>query len=275
MSEKQAQILNLKAYSRWSPYLEQCCLLVSANASYERAAEDIAVLTGMKVSHSTQQRLVHRQTFESPQVERAVAEVSVDGGKVRLRTLQEQPSEWRDYKAVNLHECCVAAFFQDNESLVNWVNEQPLSNPLTCLGDGHDGIWNIYAQVGSAVQRREILDWYHLVENLGKVGGSQQRLNAVEACLWQGDVEGAMAQFEDWQHEQVRTFLAYLNKHQERIVNYGYYQAEGISIGSGTIESTVKQIGRRIKISGAQWHKDNVPQVLKQRSAYLNGQFSK
>ena len=275
MSEKQAQILEVKAYTRWSPYLEQCCLLVSANESYERAAEDIEVLTGVKVSHSTQQRLVHRQTFELPQVEATVEEMSVDGGKVRLRTPLGQPSEWRDYKGVNLHEHCVAAFFQNNEQLVNWVNAQPLSDPLTCLGDGHGGIWNIYTQIGTTTQRREILDWYHLIENLGKVGGAEQRLAAVEACLWQGDVEGAMAQFEDWKHERVTTFIGYLNKHRQRIVNYGYYQAEGISIGSGAIESTVKQVGRRIKISGAQWEKDNVPQVLKQRCAYLNGQFSK
>lgn len=275
MSEKQAQVLEVKAYTRWSPYLEQCCLLVSANEAYARAAEDLEVLTGVKVSHSTQQRLVHRQVFELPQAEETVEEMSVDGGKVRLRTPQGQPSEWRDYKAVNLHECCVAAFFQNNENLVNWVNQQPLENPLTCLGDGHDGIWNIYAQVGTTAQRREVLDWYHLVENLGKVGGSQQRLNAAEACLWQGDVEGAIAQFQDWQHERVSTFIAYLNRHRKRIINYGYYQAEGISIGSGAIESTVKQIGRRVKLSGAQWNKDNVPQVLKQRSAYLNGHFSR
>lgn len=275
MSEKQAQILELKAYTRWSPYLEQCCLLVSANESYERAAEDIEVLTGVKVSHSSQQRLVHRQTFELPPVEEAIEEMSVDGGKVRLRTPQGQPSEWRDYKGVNLHEHCVAAFFQNNEQLVNWVNAQPFSDPLTCLGDGHDGIWNIYTQIGTPAQRREILDWYHLIENLGKVGGSVQRLDVVEACLWQGDVEAAIAQFDDWQHERVATFVSYLNKHRQRIVNYGYYQAEGISIGSGAIESTVKQVGRRIKISGAQWEKDNVPQVLKQRCAYLNGQFSK
>lgn len=274
MSEKQAQILEVKAYTRWSPYLEQCCLLVSANESYERAAEDIEVLTGVKVSHSTQQRLVHRQIFELPQVEETVEEMSIDGGKVRLRTPEGQPSEWRDYKAVNLHNSCVAAFFQDNEQLVNWVNVQSLSDPLTCIGDGHDGIWNIYIQIGTQTQRREILDWYHLVENLGKVGGSGQRLDAVEACLWQGDVEGAIAQFEDWQHERVTTFVGYLNKHRQRIINYGYYQAEGVSIGSGAIESTVKQLGRRIKLSGAQWDKDNVPQVLKQRCAYLNRQFS-
>jgi len=113
-------------------------------------------------------------------------EMSVDAGKVRLRIPPGQSSEWRDYKGVNLHEFCVAEFFQNNEQLVNWVNAQPLSTPLTCLGDGHDGIWNIYVQIGSTPQRREILDWYHLIENLGKVGGSKQRLAAVEACLWQG-----------------------------------------------------------------------------------------
>ena len=275
MSEKQAQKLDVQAYTQWSPCLEKCCLLLSANESYERAAEDLQVLTGVAVSHSTQQRLVHRQSFNLPQVEQTVEEMSLDGGKVRLRTPKGEPSEWRDYKAVNLHERCMSAFFQDNARLVNWVNAQPLSTALTCLGDGHDGIWNIYGAIGNSTQRREILDWYHLVENLGKVGGSLQRLDAAEACLWQGDVDGAMAQFNDWQHQRVTTFIAYLNKHRHRIVNYGYYQAEGISIGSGAIESTVKQIGRRIKISGAQWKKDNVSQVLKHRSAYLNGQFSK
>lgn len=53
------------------------------------------------------------------------------------------------------------------------------------------------------------------------------------------------------------------------------YQAEQIcSIGSGAIESTVKQIDRRTKISGAQWKVDNVPQVLAHRCAYLNGLIS-
>jgi hypothetical protein len=240
-----------------------------------RAAEDSRILTGIAVSHSTQQRMVHRQSFELPSVESAVEEISIDGGKVRLRTPKGESSEWRDYKAVALHETCVGAFFQDNDSLINWVNAQPLANPLTCLGDGHDGVWNIVEQIGVSTQRREILDWFHLIENLGKVGGSEQRLDAVEALLWKGDIDGAIEQFKDWQHERVGTFIGYLNKHRHRIVNYGYYQAEGISIGSGTIESTVKQIGHRLKIAGAQWAKPNVAQVLKHRSAYLNGQFSR
>ncbi|MGI0494980.1 ISKra4 family transposase [Alkalinema pantanalense CENA528] len=274
LSEKQAQTLGVKAYSRWSPYLEQCCLLLSANESYQRASDDLEVLTGMSVSHSSQQRLVHRHDFPSFQVEQTVEEMSVDGGKVRLRTPKGEPSQWRDYKGVNLHECSVAGFFQDNESLVNWVNAQPLSETLICLGDGHDGIWNIYAEISTPGQRREILDWYHLVENLGKGGGSQKRLDRVEAFLWQGDIDNAIQQFKGWNHERVTIFIAYLEKHRHRFVNYAYYQAEGLSIGSGAVESTIKQFGRRIKLSGAQWNQDNVPQVLKHRSAYLNGQFS-
>lgn len=121
ISEKQAQILDVEAYTRWSPYLVKCCLLLSANESYARTAEDIEVLTGIGVPHSTQQRLVHRQTFEDPHVSQTIVEMSLDGGKVRLRTPLGDPCEWRDYKAVNLHNQAVGAFFQNNPSLVAWA----------------------------------------------------------------------------------------------------------------------------------------------------------
>lgn len=101
----------MKRYSRWSPYLERCCLLLSSNVSYERASEDIKVLTGIAISHSTQQRLIHRQVFKLPQTDQLVEEMSLDGGKVRLHTASGEPCQWRDYKAVNLHEHSVGAFF--------------------------------------------------------------------------------------------------------------------------------------------------------------------
>jgi hypothetical protein len=264
----------VKARTQWSPYLEKCCLLVSANVSYERAVQDIAVLTGMPVSRGTQQRLVQRQLFELPMAEAAVEEVSLDGGKVRIRTPKGEICRWQDYKAVHLHGHSCEAFLHDNEPLIEWVNGQPLATPVSCLGDGHDGIWNVFRAIAIPSQRREILDWFHLVENLHKVGGTQQQLDAVEALLWKGDIDGAIAQVKDGLDGQVDNFIAYLNKHRHRIVNYAYFQAEGMSIGSGTIESTVKQIGARIKLSGAQWKVENVPQVLLHRCAYLNGQFS-
>ena len=68
------------------------------------------------------------------------------------------------------------------------------------------------------------------------------------------------------------TFVRICAHHQHRIVNYDYFQAEGLcSIGSGGVESAIKQIDRRIQLSGAQWNAENVPQVLAHRCAYLNG----
>jgi len=229
-------------------------------------------LTGVKVGHTTQQRLVQRQELEMPSAKQAVTEVSVDGGKVRLRGNKGQASYWRDYKAVRLEGIYYGAFYQDNPSLIDYVNAQPLRNPLVCLGDGHDGIWNLIGKFATPQSRWEILDWYHLKENLYKVGGSLKRLRQVETYLWQGNVDAGKQLLVDCQRRQARNFCTYLDKHRHRIVNYAYFQAEQLcSIGSGAVESAVKQIDSRLKISGAQWKVENVNQMLLLRCAYLNG----
>jgi hypothetical protein len=123
-------------------------------------------------------------------------------------------------------------------------------------------------------QRREILDWYHLKENLYKIQGSLKRLKCAESHLWKGRIDAAIAEFAGCSSSQVDKFKAYLQTHRHRIPNYDYLKAEGVSIGSGAVESAIKQMGRRIKISGAQWKRENVPQVLRHRAAYLNGLLS-
>jgi hypothetical protein len=273
ITSKQAQKLALKAHSQVSPFLEACCLRVSANVSYQRTAEDIKYITGIEVSKSVQQRLVHRQNFELKKVSSVVSELSVDGGNIRLRTLQGQPCEWRGYKAVCLHDkTAIAASFHNNSVVIDWVNTQPLASVVTCLGDGHDGVWNIINQLADPNSRREVLDWFHLMENLYKVGGSFRRLRQVKNLLWKGLVEDAIAVFAECKIKQAQKFCAYLDKHRYRIINYQHHQTEQIcSIGSGAVESTIKQVDRRTKISGAQWKEENVPQVLAHRCAYLNG----
>jgi hypothetical protein len=108
-----------------------------------------------------------------------------------------------------------------------------------------------------------------------KVGGSLKRLIEAQSLLWQGQVEAAQALFADCRHQQARNFEAYLTQHRTRIVNYAYYQAEQLcSIGSGAVESAVKQIGRRLQISGARWNIASVNPMLNLRCAYLNGQLT-
>ena len=255
---------------------EKNCLLLSANESFQDGAKDMEALTGLKVSHSTLQRLVQRQEYELTQTKQGVSEISIDGGKVRLRSqIKGVESYWRDYKAVRLQGIYHGAFFQDNLSLTDWVNSQRLLYPLVCLGDGHDGVWNLFQEIGSTQQRQEILDWYHLRENLYKVGGSLRRLKAAEAFLWQGQVQCAAALFVDLTKKSAQNFINYLKKHSARIVDYQYFAREGLcSIGSGSVESTVKLLGNRLKISGAQWKLSNVPRMLQLRCAYLNGQLT-
>lgn len=275
VSQHQAEQLGVKRHSRMSGGLEKACLRLSANESFQDAEADIAALTGIAVGHSTQQRLVGRQSFELPEAKQGVSEISIDGGKVRLRDLQDSVSDWRDYKAVRLQGIYYAAFYQDNDSLVDYVHAQRFLFPVVCLGDGHDGVWNLFSEIAPSSSRCEILDWYHLKENLYKVGGSLKRLTEAEALLWQGQVEDAKALFVDCRRKQARNFEAYLTKHRTRIVNYAYYQAEQLcSIGSGAVESAVKQIGRRLQISGARWKIASVNPMLSLRCAYLNGQLA-
>jgi hypothetical protein len=271
ITSRQAEKLNVLPHRQLSPHLENCCLRLSATVSYEQAEQDIAYLTGIRVPAKTQHRLVHRQSFDLPNVEQPIEELSVDGGKVKLRTPLGEKCEWKDYKAIATDQGMLANF-RNNAQLIDWVNEQALAQPMTCLGDGHDGIWNIIIQIATAPQRREILDWYHLKENLHKVGGSIKRLNQAEALLWKGQVEATIALFDHCPKKQAKNFCEYLRKHRHRIVNYDYFQAEGLcSTGSGAVESAIKQIGRRVQLSGAQWNAETVPQVLAHRCAYLNG----
>lgn len=261
----------MKSHTRLSPYLESCCVRASANVSYSNAAEDVQAYTGIKVSAKTQHRLVHRQQFSLPQLKTEVEELSIDGGKVRLRTELGAACVWRDYKAVSLHKHATGAWFYDNQGLINWVRSVPLSPVITCLGDGHDGIWNIIASLAPPTKRKEVLDWYHLKQNLYKVNAAYKRKRLCEVLLWRGDVDAANALFSKSNRKSARNFCTYLEKHRHRIVNYHDFHAQGVSIASGRVESAVKQLDRRIQISGAQWLEQNIPQVLAQRCAYLNG----
>jgi hypothetical protein len=104
--------LGIEPYTRHSPLLEKCCLLLSANESYQNAENDLLLLTGLKVGHST-----------------------------RLRGEKKgEKSYWKEYKTARLQGIYYGAFFQDNLSLTDWVNSQKSTKPLYCLGDGHDGI---------------------------------------------------------------------------------------------------------------------------------------
>ena len=63
LKSKHAKKLQVKARARISPQLEKCSLLVSASESYTRTEVNIAEMTGIRISDSSQHRLVQKQKF--------------------------------------------------------------------------------------------------------------------------------------------------------------------------------------------------------------------
>lgn len=233
------------------------------------------LLTGLKVGHSTQHRKVQEIEKDLPEIKSKLAEIAIDGGMIRLRGEEREKSQWKEYKVARLQGIYQGAFFQDNESLIDWINSQKRSNPLFCLGDGHDGIWNIIAEIGEKEERIEILDWYHLMENVHKIEASKNQIEQLKAYLWMGQVTLAINYLNQEQPLGGYQLNNYLKKHASRIVNYHYLSWQRIcSIGSGAVESSVKQIGYRVKLAGAQWKKETVSNILLLRCAYLNGQLA-
>jgi hypothetical protein len=135
-------------------------------------------------------------------------------------------------------------------------------------------VWNLIAEIATSNRRQEVLDWYHLGENLSRVGGSLKRLKKVQGLLRYGLVEEALEKFGQSKRQPVVNFPAYTQKHRQRIVDDQLYQQVGIEVGSGSVESKVKQIGHRVKLTGAQWKRENVPQILHLRCAYLHGDIA-
>ena len=68
--------------------------------------------------------------------------------------------------------------------------------------------------------------------------------------------------------------VTYYTNNQQRM-DYPTYRANGYQIGSGTIESGVKQIAtQRMKVPGARWNLQSARLVAKARAAFLSGQWN-
>ena len=75
ITKKQANRLGLAPYQRRSPLLSRCCLILSANSSYQGAENDLKILTGIAVSHSSLQRQVQRHSLDFPDVKQKLTVV--------------------------------------------------------------------------------------------------------------------------------------------------------------------------------------------------------
>jgi hypothetical protein len=153
------------------------------------------------------------------------------------------------------------------------------------VGDGAKWIWKMVEfYYPDATQ---ILDWYHAAQYLYKFAdlafeaGSDTYKNWIErtkALLWEGQIDQLIRELEGFSNqvsmaEVLQTTITFFRNNKKRM-DYVRFRKEGYFIGSGTIESAAKRIGKlRLKEAGARWTEMGAVFTAKARSAWLSDQW--
>lgn len=147
----------------------------------------------------------------------------------------------------------------------------------SCItADGAPWIWNLADEHFPA--SRQILDWYHARQHLSVAAQALFPDQPTAAAAWfqahTGDLfEGHLAPMVTELDQADRADVAaYFRTHQARMV-YDDFQAEGFPIGSGSVESEVKQFKHRLDGPGMTWSRAGIEHMLLIRAAVLDGSF--
>ena len=235
---------------------------------------------------------------------------SIDGGLVPTRAETGEPQPWRELKVgawfvarghppstPNGHWKIKAEHITYYTDIVPaeefgpllWATgvqrQAQLADELIFLGDGARWIWDLVdLYFPDAIQ---IVDWFHACQYLAPVAQAafankaeqQGWLEHMKTLLWNGQLDDLIAACQ--QHinsgqsdDPARKAVTYYTNNRQRM-DYPSYRANGYHIGSGTIESGVKQIAaQRLKVSGARWNLSSARLVAKARAAFLSGQWT-
>lgn len=145
------------------------------------------------------------------------------------------------------------------------------------VADGASWIWDrLPSLVPMDTRVVEVLDWYHLVENLAKAvkavfgeGGNERWLERLKSAAWVGQTEHLrrlLSRLRDHlpagqRRREVANVIEYVRRHRKRI-NYQKLQLEGYHVGSGQVESACKRLGQRVKGAGMRWSHQGLNAVL-------------
>jgi hypothetical protein len=144
--------------------------------------------------------------------------------------------------------------------------------------DGATWIWNqIATHYPKALQ---IVDWYHAADRLSRVAHAawtqevprEMWLERVTTDLWEGRVTNVIQACDEMaaQCAEAREAVTYFTNNAARM-QYAKYRTAGYLIGSGTVESSCKQIDiQRLQCSGAQWLVPGAVHTAKARAAWLS-----
>lgn len=157
---------------------------------------------------------------------------------------------------------------------------------LVFCADGAEWIWRRVALwFPEAVQ---VVDIYHVGEHVGSAAAACWGENSPKARRWKQQARamllapGGPARIrQKLRHElehgqpvdrqKLQTEYNYLHEHRDRMP-YAKLHAEGLPVGSGAMESGVKQVStQRLRLPGMMWTRQGADRMVALRAAHLSG----
>lgn len=152
----------------------------------------------------------------------------------------------------------------------------PTAAEVALTADGAEWIWNIANDYfPDSVQ---IVDWYHATQHVAQAAAALHPQNATAAQSWAterrqalylGHVEKITTPLDE---AGLTTEAHYFHTHQRRM-RYQEFREQGYPIGSGTVESGIKQFKHRLTGAGMRWSRPGAERMLLLRAAVLQDNF--
>lgn len=219
--------------------------------------------------------------------------LSLDGGMVYVRgegwkelkvgsvgTIERQ---WTpDKQVVKLNDLHYVGVVSDVERFKATFWELAVRRGVLYAGDtavtadGATWIWRVASDLfPCSVQ---IVDWYHATHHLAQAAAEQYPTDPAAARQWQKQLEGLLFQ------GQIEVIIAALQtvaegKHQgyfkehKRRMQYQEFWETGYPIGSGAVESGIKQFKQRLTAAGMRWSRPAIERMVTLRAAALSRTF--
>lgn len=154
----------------------------------------------------------------------------------------------------------------------------PTARNQSVVADGAVWIWDVAEDI--CPDGQQVVDWFHAVQHLSEAAHAlypnpddtvkrQGWLKTYKAHLYLGRIHKIVAVLNQRGLSHLAT---YFERHQRRM-QYLEFREQGLPIGSGTVESGVKQFKQRLSGTGMRWNSHNADRMVVIRAAILGNDF--
>src|SRR5258708_3466361 len=156
------------------------------------------------------------------------------------------------------------------------AHDLPTAQQSSVTADGAEWIWNLSADLFP--DSAQIVDWYHACDHLADAANALFPTEPLRAQQWRhqrqddlflGNVQAITAPLD----KATLTEHSHYFHHHQRRMQYHQFREEGWPIGSGSVESGVKQFKARLTAAGMRWNPDAAQRMLLIRAAVLDHSF--